>query len=88
MCSVSTNCERASPAQQGSQLIGCHFPTTFDKHANILVKLLPEYQELVHISGHNKYSYTYYILKSPDNPAADKYMVKYLNLTYIHVACL
>ena len=26
MCSVSTNGERASPAQQqGSQLIGCHF---------------------------------------------------------------
>ena len=24
MCSVSTNGERASPAQQGSQLIGCH----------------------------------------------------------------
>ena len=25
MCSVSTNGERASPAQQDSQLIGCHF---------------------------------------------------------------
>ena len=24
MCSVSTNGDRASPAQQGSQLIGCH----------------------------------------------------------------
>ena len=31
MCSVSTNGERASPAKQGSQLIGCLF---FDKHAN------------------------------------------------------
>ena len=47
MRSVSTNGERASPAQQGFQLIGCHF---FDKYTNILVKSLPVYQELVHIS--------------------------------------
>ena len=52
MCSVSTNGERASPAQQGFQLIGCHFSYTLDKHAYIQVKSLPEYQELVHISVH------------------------------------
>ena len=52
MCSVSTNDgEQASPAQQGSQVIGCLL-TILDKHANILVESLPEYQELVHISGH------------------------------------
>ena len=55
MCSVSTNGERASPVQQqGSQLIGCHFlfTTLVDKHAHILVKSLPNCQELVHISVH------------------------------------
>ena len=52
MCSVSTNGEQASPAQQGFQLI---FLKTFDKHANILVKSLPEYQELVHIMFINVY---------------------------------
>ena len=55
MCSVSTNGERASPAQQGSQLIGCQFLVTnlVDKHAHILVKSLPNCQELVHISDHS-----------------------------------
>ena len=48
MCSVGTNGERASPAQ-GLAVI---FLTTFIKHASILVKPLPEYQELVHISVH------------------------------------
>ena len=52
MCSVSTNGERASPAQQGFQLIGCHISYTLDKHANIQVNSLPEYQELVHTSVH------------------------------------
>ena len=52
MCSVSTNGERASPAQQGFQLIGCHFSYTLDKNANIQVQSLPEHQELVHISVH------------------------------------
>ena len=44
MCSVSTNGERASPAQ-GFEPIRLSF---FDKHAIIL----PEYQVLVHISVH------------------------------------
>ena len=70
MCSVSTNGERASPAQQGFQLIGCHFPTTLDKHANILVNFLSEYQELVHICIHKCIPTPYIYLKSPDNPAA------------------
>ena len=48
MCSVSTNGERASPAQQSFQMIGLKI---LDKHANIL-EYLPEYQELVHISVH------------------------------------
>ena len=50
MYSVSTNGERASPAQQqGSQMIGCHFLLTnfIEKHANILLKSLPNCQELV-----------------------------------------
>ena len=52
MCSVSSNGKRASPAQQGFQLIGCHFSYILDKLAHIQVKSLPEYQELVHISVH------------------------------------
>ena len=32
------------------------FLTTVDKHANILVKPLPEHQELVHISVHKMYT--------------------------------
>ena len=44
MCSVSTNGERASPAQQGFQLIGSHFSYTLDKHTNIQAKYLPEYK--------------------------------------------
>ena len=53
MCSIAQEGERASPAQ-GSQLIVCHFLVTnlVDKHAHILVKSLPNYQELVHISVH------------------------------------
>ena len=52
---VSTNGEQASPAQQGSQLIGCHFFlfTTADKHANIILIIsLPEYLELVYINAY------------------------------------
>ena len=57
ICSVSTNGKQASPAQQeGSQLIGCHFSylctSSVDKHAHILVKSLPNCQELVNISVH------------------------------------
>ena len=47
MCSVSTNGERAYPAQ-GFQLIGYNFLTIIDKRAHIF----PEHQELVHISVH------------------------------------
>ena len=54
MCTIAQEGERAILAQQGSQLIGCHFlvTTLVDKHANILVKSLPYCQELVHISVH------------------------------------
>ena len=31
MCSVSTNGERTSPAQQGFQLVGCHFSFKSDE---------------------------------------------------------
>ena len=48
MCSVSTNGEQPSPAQQGFQMIDVK---TLDEHANIL-ESLPEYQELVRISVH------------------------------------
>ena len=55
MCSIAQEGERASLAQQqGSELIDCHFlvTTLVDKHAHILVKFLPNCQELVHISVH------------------------------------
>ena len=55
MCSIAQEGERTSSAQQqGSQPIGCHFlvTTLVDKHAHILVKSLPNCQELVHISVH------------------------------------
>ena len=64
MCSVSTNGERASPAQQqGSQLIGCYYLliTLVDKNAHILVQSLPNFQELVHVSVH-MYSYLSWLL--------------------------
>ena len=72
MCSVSTNGERASPAQQGFQLIGCQFPTTLDKQANIVVTFLPEYQISVHKCIRST-PYVYYCVytKKPCNPAAD-----------------
>ena len=47
MCSVSTNGERACPAQ-GFQLIGYHFLTIIDRYAHTF----PKYQVLVHISVH------------------------------------
>ena len=51
MCLVSTNGERASPAQQGFQLIAVIFLTPLISMPK-QVKCLPEYQELVHISVH------------------------------------
>ena len=53
MCSIAQEGEQASPAQ-GSRLIGCHFlvATAVDNYAHILVKSLPNGQELVHISVH------------------------------------
>ena len=65
MCCASTNDGgRASSAQQGSQVIICLL-TIVDKHANILHKYLPEYQELVHISVHKCIPTTIYTLKKP-----------------------
>ena len=60
MCSYSTVMPRklAQPKVSADRLSFSYLHTTVNKHANILVKSLPEYQELILISVH-KCSYTY-----------------------------